>query len=105
MNDKVLNGLVILKFLSTGGDEISHYDTVQTTPAPLRKYLSEILATKEWGYIYIYNHSLNIRLEYSDKMCKMFPSTVMDIINKTVVNAQYEGGWTRGDWRLQIADE
>lgn len=102
---ETLNGLVILKFLFTGGDEISHYDTIQTTPAPLKQYLSEILDREEWGYIYIYNHSLNIKLEYSKEICKMFPSTVINIIDKTVVDAHYDGGWTYGCWRLQIIDE
>jgi hypothetical protein len=105
MNEKALNGLVELKYSFTGGDEISHYDTIKTTPAPLKEYLSKILATKEWGEIYIYSHNFNIKLEYSNQVCKMIPPTVIDIIDKTVVDAHYDGGWSRGDWRLRIIDE
>lgn len=106
MGTNMLDDLVILKYICTGGDEISHYDTIKTTPAPLYKYIKEILATKEWGYINIYNDNINLKLEYSDQACKStIPSTLFNIMNKSVIKASYEGGWTRGDWRLEIADE
>jgi len=105
MNSEALNGLVILKYVCTGGDEISHYDTLQTTLAPLYKYLDEILATNEWGYVYVYNRDIYTKLEYTNHEYKNIPSVILNNFDKIVVEALYEGGWSRGDWRLQISDE
>lgn len=104
MEEKFLNGLVILKYKFTAGDEVSYYDTIQTTEAPLSKYLKEILATDEWGTIYIYYNHERFTIEYSHGIYKTDTSIISDLTDKIVEKASYDGGWTLGNWVLRIKE-
>lgn len=104
MEEKFLNGLVTLKYKYTAGDEVSYYDTIQTIKAPLNRYLEEILATDEWGNIRIYYAHDYFDIEYSHGTYKTNLSTINAIINKIVNRAEYCGGWTLGNWKLEIRE-
>lgn len=98
----MLNGLVTLKYIETGGDEINHYETLNTIEAPLSHYLQEILNTDEWGEIHIYKNNLNIKLEYSHGHFINYQD-LKDLPNDDIVkNANYFGGWSYGHWELEL---
>ena len=97
-----LNGLVVLKYIMTGGDEIKHYETLNTIEAPLPRYLKEILNTGEWGEIHIYNNNINVKLEYSHGHCINYLD-FEDLLDDGIVkDASYFGGWTYGHWELEL---
>lgn len=98
----MLDGLVILKYTGTGGDEIDHYETISTIEAPLSHYLQKILDTGEWGEIYIYKDNINVKLEYSDGHLINYQD-FKDLFNDdTVEKAKYFGGWSYGHWELEL---
>lgn len=103
MEDKFLNGLVTAKYKMTAGDEVSYFDTIQIIEAPLSKYLEEILKTDEWGEICIHTADYHyFQIEYSHGFYKTDISIISNIMNKIVKKASYSGGWTLGNWRLEI---
>lgn len=104
-SEMVLNNLVELKYNHTGGDEICYYDTIHTVKAPLYKYITEILKTNEWGYIYIYNEHIKLELEYSLGKNITNLDILSNIKDRVVDKASYSGGYSRGDWILHIEEE
>ena len=102
----VLNGLVKLDYQMTASDCISYYNTDYVIEKSLYEYISAILDTDEWGYIYIYNENggSEFCLEYSHGTLITIPeiSVLEEAFKKTVFDAEYCGGWSRGDWSLMI---
>ncbi len=101
MTYNMLNGLVELEYLNTGGDEISHYKTIGFKPEPATTYIKYILDnTSEWGYIYLFDWDT----AQSDVIEYRYGTIVNEInnswSNKIVSKVQYDGGWSRGDWRI-----
>ena len=120
----LLNGLVTLQYLYTGGDEVSHYATLHTTLVPLKQYLDAILATNEWGDVYVRGKNLHIKLQYykgnyvaeyckninvrleEDCVYTYMPgfSHIAEFLDTIVKKVSYEGGWSRGNWFIDIID-
>ena len=98
----MLNGLVELKYLCTGGDEISYYETTNFQPKPVTEYIKFILDnTSEWGYIDLFDWESIQKDSIEYRHGTIVNEINNDWSNKIVSSVEYDGGWSRGDWRIE----
>ena len=96
----------MLRFYRTGptrGDCTSPYAVVMEKEYTVNEFIQEILARKEWGYIGIYCQGEifgDPKCEYKDD--KLLYSLPDEYLNKRVVKAKADGGWSRMDYLLWI---
>lgn len=97
----MIEDLVTLKYLCTGGDEISHYETVDFQKLPASDYIKTIVENKkEWGDIYLFDYdtSQKDKIEYREGVIEIKP--IHDWSDKIVSEVSYAGGWSYGGWHI-----
>lgn len=97
------------EYLSTGGDEISHYKAKFENNPTLEEFVNWILKENpmEWGYVrskWIPGQGDEKYVEYSHgkivKLCDDYPK----IKNKTIELLNMDGGWTAMDYVVKFVD-
>lgn len=101
----MIKDLVKLKYLSTGSDEISYYETISFQQKPVLEYIKAILDDKSgWGDISLFNlnNCQQDHIEYRYGIIKN--EIINDWSNKIVTKIQYSGGWSYSNWQIITKD-
>ena len=87
----------------TRGDCTSPYEVTMDKEYTVNEFIQEIFTRKEWGYIGIYSFNDffgDPKCEYRDD--ELLYSLPNEYLNKKVVKAKADGGWSRMDYLLWI---
>lgn len=95
--------MIQLNVIKSNGDDTYSYSVRMYKSYTFQEFVNEILKRKEWGYIGIHKERTffgDPRCEYEgNKLLNELPSEIM---GKTVIKAEANGGWSRMDWILHI---
>lgn len=95
------------EYLSTGGDEISHYKAKFENNPTLEEFVDWILKEnpREWGYVrskWIPGQGDEKYVEYSHGKIVKLCDNYSEIKNKTIELCAMDGGWTAMDYVVKI---
>ena len=82
----------------TGGDCTAPYDVDLSRPCTLQELIKEILARKEWGYIWVKGV---VGVEYT-REGKIRGSIPAESLTRNVKEAKASGGWSRMDYDVLL---
>lgn len=103
-----------MKFIKTGGpygDQTSSYsvhlnDNFSMNDYTVNMFIEEVLKTKDWGYIGIYNlkersvfGKPNIEYSHGKLKNENFEQSILD---SKIKNIRASGGWSRMDYLLEL---